>query len=331
MLADARPLLAAAPVIPVLTIKDASVAVPLARALVAGGLPVIEVTLRTPQALSAIARSPARCRRRWSAPPYGRTSPVGITRWQRAGARFLVSPGTPRAAALAVGLSSCPVPVLPGCATVTRPWRWRPMASPPSSSSRPSPRAARLSSRASPARCRASSSARPAASMPRRRPPIWRLPMSARGRLLGGAGRCAGERRLRPHHPPCRGGAGAPALTLRRLRELSHLLSQSSCIPREGRTGGTNDRHRQILTSVLSGGTQQGGGGGLLGQIAGMAQGQRGGGRRRSPRPDRPGAAAGAGARPAPAGVPGQTGFPSRVSPRCRPLPVRPAAISSTS
>ena len=34
-----------------------------------------------------------------------------------AGARFLVSPGTP--AALAVGLSSCPVPVLPGCATVT--------------------------------------------------------------------------------------------------------------------------------------------------------------------------------------------------------------------
>ncbi len=33
----------------------------------------------------------------------------------------------------------------------------------------------------------------------------------------------------------------------------------------------------KILTSVLSGGTQQGGGGGLLGQIAGMAQGQRGG------------------------------------------------------
>ena len=43
-----------APVIPVLVVDDAAVAVPLAEALVAGGLPVLEVTLRTPQALDVI-------------------------------------------------------------------------------------------------------------------------------------------------------------------------------------------------------------------------------------------------------------------------------------
>lgn len=45
-----------APVIPVVVLDDAEAAVPLARALVEGGLPVIEVTLRTPSALAAIAR-----------------------------------------------------------------------------------------------------------------------------------------------------------------------------------------------------------------------------------------------------------------------------------
>ena len=44
----------AAPVIPVIVIDDVENAVPLARALVAGGLPVLEVTLRTPAALDAI-------------------------------------------------------------------------------------------------------------------------------------------------------------------------------------------------------------------------------------------------------------------------------------
>ena len=43
-----------APVVPVVVIEDAAAAVPLARALVDGGLPVIEVTLRTPAALDAI-------------------------------------------------------------------------------------------------------------------------------------------------------------------------------------------------------------------------------------------------------------------------------------
>ena len=48
-------LMRTAPVIPVLKIEDLDTAVPLAKALVAGGLPVLEVTLRTPVALEAIA------------------------------------------------------------------------------------------------------------------------------------------------------------------------------------------------------------------------------------------------------------------------------------
>jgi 2-dehydro-3-deoxyphosphogluconate aldolase/(4S)-4-hydroxy-2-oxoglutarate aldolase len=45
----------AAPVIPVLVVEDPKKAVPMAKALVRGGLPAIEITLRTPHALEAIA------------------------------------------------------------------------------------------------------------------------------------------------------------------------------------------------------------------------------------------------------------------------------------
>src|SRR6185503_581029 len=48
------PIVRAAPVIPVIVLEDAAIAVPLARALVAGGLKVIEVTLRTGAAMDAI-------------------------------------------------------------------------------------------------------------------------------------------------------------------------------------------------------------------------------------------------------------------------------------
>jgi 2-dehydro-3-deoxyphosphogluconate aldolase/(4S)-4-hydroxy-2-oxoglutarate aldolase len=51
-----REMFALAPVIPVITIEDASQAVPLARALVAGGLRIIEITLRTQAGMDA-ARS----------------------------------------------------------------------------------------------------------------------------------------------------------------------------------------------------------------------------------------------------------------------------------
>ena len=49
-------LLDIAPVIPVVVVHDAADAVPIARALVDGGLPIIELTLRTPAAMDAIER-----------------------------------------------------------------------------------------------------------------------------------------------------------------------------------------------------------------------------------------------------------------------------------
>ena len=53
-------------VIPVLTIERLEDAVPLARALVAGGVRVLEVTLRTPVAIEPQKRSWPMCRRPWS-------------------------------------------------------------------------------------------------------------------------------------------------------------------------------------------------------------------------------------------------------------------------
>ena len=113
--ADPTPLLTT-PVIPVLTIERIADAVPLARALAAGGLPVIEVTLRTRAALDAlraiIAEVPEAVAGIGTV-----TSPADIARACNAGAKFLVSPGTP--AALAAALADAAVPVLPGCATVS--------------------------------------------------------------------------------------------------------------------------------------------------------------------------------------------------------------------
>jgi 2-dehydro-3-deoxyphosphogluconate aldolase/(4S)-4-hydroxy-2-oxoglutarate aldolase len=116
MPADPTPLVSQAPVIPVLTIERTADAVPLARALVAGGLPVIEVTLRTKaalEAIKAIATQVPDCI-------------VGVGTVTRAadvapaiaaGAKYLVSPGTP--GDLAAALADASVPVLPGCATVS--------------------------------------------------------------------------------------------------------------------------------------------------------------------------------------------------------------------
>ena len=52
---DISAIAALAPVVPVLTIERLADAVPLARALVKGGLPVLEITLRTEAALAALA------------------------------------------------------------------------------------------------------------------------------------------------------------------------------------------------------------------------------------------------------------------------------------
>lgn len=102
-----------APVVPVLTIENAEHAVPLARALVAGGLFALEVTLRTPAALESIRRIAAEVK--------GAIPGVGTvtSREQRkaaaeAGAKFAVSPG------LVDGEGpEGPIPLLPGIATAT--------------------------------------------------------------------------------------------------------------------------------------------------------------------------------------------------------------------
>jgi 2-dehydro-3-deoxyphosphogluconate aldolase/(4S)-4-hydroxy-2-oxoglutarate aldolase len=113
---DPLPLLASAPVIPVLTIERAEEAVPLARALCAGGLPVLEVTLRTPAALAAIT---AIGKEVPEAIVGAGTllSPGDVDAALKAGARFLVTPGT--GAETAAALLASGVPVLPGCATVS--------------------------------------------------------------------------------------------------------------------------------------------------------------------------------------------------------------------
>ncbi|WP_182905601.1 bifunctional 4-hydroxy-2-oxoglutarate aldolase/2-dehydro-3-deoxy-phosphogluconate aldolase [Microbispora sp. H13382] len=109
-------LLDLAPVVPVVVLDDAESAVPLARALVGGGLPVIEVTLRTPVALDAIRRIAAEVPEAVVGAGTVR-SPEDVEAATEAGARFLVSPGTTPgllAAMLAAG-----VPFLPGVATAT--------------------------------------------------------------------------------------------------------------------------------------------------------------------------------------------------------------------
>ena len=114
-LSDPAPLITA-PVIPVLTIERAQDAVPLAQALLAGGLTVAEVTLRTPAALEAVRRIVAEVPDVIVAVGTV-TKPLDITHAVDAGADFLVSPGTP--AELAQALADAPLPVMPGCATAS--------------------------------------------------------------------------------------------------------------------------------------------------------------------------------------------------------------------
>ncbi len=113
---DPTPLFDGVRVIPVLTIERTATAVPLARALVAGGLRVIEVTLRTAAALDAV-RAIVREVPQAVVGVGTVTAPADIESAINAGARYLVSPGTP--SALADALMRASVPVVPGCATVT--------------------------------------------------------------------------------------------------------------------------------------------------------------------------------------------------------------------
>ena len=101
-----------APVIPVIVIDDVDHAIPLAEALVAGGLRVLEVTLRTPAALSAI-----RAMKQVPGAIVGAGTVTGVADLNKAlaaGAEFIVSPGlTDKLGKAAVAAG---VPFLPGIA-----------------------------------------------------------------------------------------------------------------------------------------------------------------------------------------------------------------------
>ncbi len=103
-----------APVIPVVTIEDARHGIDLAQALVAGGLPVVEITLRTAAALDAIAAI-AKAVPEALVAAGTVVSPSQIAEVADAGARFIVTPGTPLR--LAEALAEAPIPVMPGCST----------------------------------------------------------------------------------------------------------------------------------------------------------------------------------------------------------------------
>ncbi|MDQ0813710.1 2-dehydro-3-deoxyphosphogluconate aldolase/(4S)-4-hydroxy-2-oxoglutarate aldolase [Streptomyces sp. B3I7] len=105
-----------APVLPVVVVDDAADAVPLARALVAGGLPAIEVTLRTPAALEAI-RAVADAVPDAVVGAGTVLTPAQVTACVEAGARFLVSPGWTET--LLAAMTAAGVPFLPGVSTAS--------------------------------------------------------------------------------------------------------------------------------------------------------------------------------------------------------------------
>jgi 2-dehydro-3-deoxyphosphogluconate aldolase/(4S)-4-hydroxy-2-oxoglutarate aldolase len=102
----------AAPVIPVIVIDDLATARPLAEALVAGGLPALEVTMRTPVALDAI-----RAMKEVPGAIVGAGTVVNTEQFEQvmdAGVEFIVSPGLTER--LADPIIASGVPYLPGIA-----------------------------------------------------------------------------------------------------------------------------------------------------------------------------------------------------------------------
>ncbi|QIY70729.1 bifunctional 4-hydroxy-2-oxoglutarate aldolase/2-dehydro-3-deoxy-phosphogluconate aldolase [Streptomyces sp. RLB1-33] len=105
-----------APVVPVVVVNEVEDAVPLAAALVAGGLPAIEVTLRTPCALDAI-RAIADGVPDAVVGAGTVITPAQVTACVAAGARFLVSPGWTDV--LLDAMKASGVPFLPGVSTTS--------------------------------------------------------------------------------------------------------------------------------------------------------------------------------------------------------------------
>ena len=113
-IATARDVMGLGPFIPVVTIEDAADGPALARALLAGGLRSVEVTLRTPQALDAIHAIAAQV------PEIvvgagTLLAPADVTRARKAGARFGVSPGF--TISVSEAAREAEFPLLPGAVT----------------------------------------------------------------------------------------------------------------------------------------------------------------------------------------------------------------------
>ncbi|MBA4162940.1 MAG: 2-dehydro-3-deoxyphosphogluconate aldolase [Novosphingobium sp.] len=112
-MSDIEAIMRTAPVIPVIVVDELDHAVPLAEALVAGGLRVLEVTLRTPAALPAIAAM--------SKVPGAIVGAGTVTNAReldaamKAGSQFIVSPGLTEP--LAMAAAAARIPFLPGIAT----------------------------------------------------------------------------------------------------------------------------------------------------------------------------------------------------------------------
>lgn len=113
---DAEAILRLAPVMPVATLADAGRAPPLARALAAGGVGVIEIALRTPAALDAIRAAAAEVPE--MAVGAGTVlNEADLEAAAAAGARFALSPGaTPR---LLKAARKGPIPLVPGVASAS--------------------------------------------------------------------------------------------------------------------------------------------------------------------------------------------------------------------
>ena len=112
----AEQLLRAAGILPVVTVNSLDEARQVSEALLAGGLPAIELTLRTPVAMQALAM----LKQELPDIVIGAGTVLSTAQMQQAidaGADFLVTPGTPPA--LADALAAAEVPVVPGAATPT--------------------------------------------------------------------------------------------------------------------------------------------------------------------------------------------------------------------
>ena len=115
----AREICGLAPIVPVLVVQDAAHARPLAEALVAGGLPALEVTLRTPAALDVIAEMAQVAGGHVGAGTL--LTPTDVKDAKAAGATFGVSPGATDA--LLEACEAEDLPLLAGAATASEAMR----------------------------------------------------------------------------------------------------------------------------------------------------------------------------------------------------------------